>query len=319
MKKLTGFVIIFLLVAVLFLSIAVGYLLWKDAGSASGESIPSLTTSSVQTESSEVPESENSSESNAEAAESEAVESKTVETETAETEAEITGLRCSVQSGTLNIVEGEDFNISELNGSDYEAYTENGIYIVSGSTTHDNHIVITIPEDFQFETVELIVTGGALTAENINTQNLKTNCDQGVINYSGSVNVGAEVQQFQGKTVLNMDGKRTDYNYSLDLDLGHIGIDETQYAGPHQNQTILTMALKKQLMPAVQWGASASSFQKANGNERKGKTRAAEAALSLYLPDIYTSSNSASGFPLLSGKIPARNRPGSARYCISFP
>lgn len=229
MKKLTSYVIAFLLVAVIFLSIAVGYLLIKDSSSASDESTPSLTTSSVQTESSEVFENENSNESDA---------------ETIETKDEITGLRCSVQLGTLNIVEGEDFNVSELNGSNYEAYTENGIYIVNGSTTHDNHIVVTFPKDFQFETVELIVTGGALTAENINTQNLQTSCDKGAIDFSGSVNVDADVQQFQGKTVLNIDGKQTDYNYRLDLDLGHIGIGEQQYAGPHQSQSIDNSAEK---------------------------------------------------------------------------
>ena len=43
---------------------------------------------------------------------------------------------------------------------------------------------------------------------------------------------------FMKDTVSSMDGKRTDYHYSLDLDLGHIGIGGQQYAVPHQNQSI---------------------------------------------------------------------------------
>ncbi len=209
MKKFTNLIIVTLLIAVISLSIAVGYLFGK--------------TSSVSADSSEVPGSLNSSES---------------ETGATEPENEITDLRCSVQLGTLTITEGDDFHVSELNGSDYEAYTEDGAYIVNGSTTHDNHIVVTVPKDYPFETVELSVAGGALAAENIHTRNLYTNCDKGAIDCSGSVSAVAEVRQLQGKTVLNIDGRQTDYNYSLDLDLGHIGVGEEQYAGPRQHQNI---------------------------------------------------------------------------------
>ena len=229
MKKSKSFLILFSLTAAIFLSATGGCQFAKDADALSAGSISSQTTSPLQTESSEVSESGNSRESDA---------------ETAEPENEITGLRCSVQLGTLHIVEGEDFQVSEFNGSDYEAYVENGIYIVNGSTAHDNHMEVTIPKDFQFETVELTVAGGALTAENISTQNLQTSCDKGVIDYSGSVDGGAEVLQFQGKTVLNLNGIQTDYNYNLDLDLGHIGIGDEQYAGPHQNQSIDNSAEK---------------------------------------------------------------------------
>ena len=220
MKKLTNFVMGFLLIAVIVLSITAGYLLTKDNGGVSVDPALALTTFSAQNES-----------------------SNEFEDGSAEPENEITGLRCSVQLGALDIVEGEDFNVSELNGSDYEAYVENGTYIVKGSATHDNHIMVTIPKDFQFQNVELVVTGGALTAENIDTLNLHTNCDKGAINYSGSVNVDAEIQQLQGKTVLNINGKQTDY-YSLDINLGHIGIDEQQYAGIDQYQSIDNSAEK---------------------------------------------------------------------------
>lgn len=232
MKKFTNLIIVTLLIAVISLSIAVGYLFGK--------------TSSVSADSSEVPGSLNSSES---------------ETGATEPENEITELRCSVQLGTLTITEGDDFHVSELNGSDYEAYTEDGAYIVNGSTTHDNHIVVTVPKDYPFETVELSVAGGALAAENIHTRNLYTNCDKGAIDCSGSVSAVAEVRQLQGKTVLNIDGRQTDYNYSLDLDLGHIGVGEEQYAGPRQHQNIDNGA-EKTSMPAALWAASVYSFQK---------------------------------------------------------
>lgn len=229
MNKSTKFLIAILLIAVIFLSIAAGCFFLSRAGGQPAEPASSCTVSSAQTESAEGTGNGNSSKSGADAV---------------ELEGGVTGLRCSVQLGTLNIVEGEAFHVSAGNGSDYEAYIENGTYIVNGSRTYDNHIVVTVPKEFQFETVELVAAGGALTAENLNTQNLYTNCNRGTINYSGSASAGAEIQQLQGKTVLTMDGRQADYNYSLDLDLGHIGIGDQEYAGPHQDQSIDNSAEK---------------------------------------------------------------------------
>lgn len=227
MNKSTKFLIALLLIAVIFLSIAAGCFFLSHTGGQPAEPASSCAVSSAQTESAEGAGNGNSSEFGAD-----------------ELEGGITGLRCSVQLGTLNIVEGEAFHVSTGNESDYEAYIENGTYIVNGNRTYDNHIVVTVPKEFQFETVELVAAGGALTAENINTQNLYTNCDQGTINYSGSASAGAEIQQLQGKTVLTMNGRQTDYNYSLDLDLGYIGIGDQEYAGPHQDQSIDNSAEK---------------------------------------------------------------------------
>ena len=229
MRKSIGLVLVFLTAAVIVLSIAVSCLFIKDADNPPAEPASSSAPSSVQAEPSEVLEEENSVESGAGAA---------------EPDGEITGLRCAVELGTLSIVEGETFHVSELNGSDYAAYIENGIYIVNGTTTHENHVIVTIPENFEFETVELVVTGGALAAENISTQNLYTSCEKGAIDYSGSVAASADVQQFQGKTVLNLDGKPTDYNYNLNLALGHIGIGEQEYAGSHPHESIENEAEK---------------------------------------------------------------------------
>ena len=60
MKKLTCFIIGFLLVAVVVLSVAVGYLFTEENGELSVGPIPSPATSSAQTEPSEVLENEGS-------------------------------------------------------------------------------------------------------------------------------------------------------------------------------------------------------------------------------------------------------------------
>lgn len=219
MKKLMSLIITVLVVAVIGLSVAV-FSLYQKSNTVQ----TSTSTASTQLENNET---EISSES-----------------ENTDTESEVTGLQCSVQLGALEIVEGDEFSISELNNSDYEAYIENNTYIVVGSKTHDNHIVVTVPKDYQFQSVTLTVTGGALSAQGIETQALYTNCDKGSINFSGSINGNAQIQHQQGKTILNINANQSDFNYELDYDLGHIGIGAKQYAGASGKETINNGASK---------------------------------------------------------------------------
>ncbi len=74
------------------------------------------------------------------------------ESENTDTESKVTSLQCSIQLGALEIVESDEFSISKLNNSDY-AYIENNTYIVVSNKTHDNHIVVTVPKNYQFQSV----------------------------------------------------------------------------------------------------------------------------------------------------------------------
>ena len=212
MKKTTNFLTLFLLLAVIVLAAAVGYLLWKD----SQDTGTALSVSVSQSAQGELDETE----------------------EQPPAEEEITGLHCSIQLGSLEVTAGEDFGVSELNGSGYEAYIEDGIYVVNGSMTRENHIVVTVPADFLFQTVALTVNGGVLNVQNIHTQTLLTNCDKGGLHFSGSVEGDAEIQHLHGETALTLQGTQTDFNYELDYELGHIGVGKKQYARANGGESV---------------------------------------------------------------------------------
>ena len=224
MKKLTGFVLLFLLLIVIGLSVAVVNLYQNP------RMMNETDTSSLPSSSASVVHEENSGRDASSKNES--------HSENGQEESEVVSLQCSVQLGVLNIVEGDEFHVSESNGSDYEMYIEDGVYIIKGSATRENHIVVTVPEDFLFQSVELTVTGGALTAQDIHAQTLLTNCDKGTLHFSGLVDGDIQAQHLQGKTILNMEGKESDFNYQLDYSLGHIGIGTQQYAGADGSQSI---------------------------------------------------------------------------------
>lgn len=150
----------------------------------------------------------------------------------------IIGLQCSVTHGALEIIPGKEFQVSDSTNGQFEASVKDGIYVVTGSNTMDNHITVTVPENFVFQNVSLSANGGALNAQGLQTGNLQTSCDGGSINFTGSISKDASVEHLLGKTVLQLTGKPTDYNYALSYSMGHIGIGDQQYAGTNGSQSI---------------------------------------------------------------------------------
>lgn len=153
-------------------------------------------------------------------------------------EQEITGLRCAVSRGSLSVVAGEEFRVTDQNGSDFEAAVEGGVYTVTGSAAADNHLTVTVPADITFEQVSLTATGGAVSARDIRTESLSTRCDAGAIEFAGEVLGDASVDHSLGKTALELTGSESDYNYELEYSMGHIGIGARQYAGAGGSQSI---------------------------------------------------------------------------------
>lgn len=225
MKKWTGILIVFLLVIVAVLAAAV-WQLYQKLGAASISEIPTFSVSAA-------PAGQSAADG------PQPLPSPTQTSSGAANSGDtITDLNCSVSLGALEIVEGTGFGVSEQSGSGYEAYVDGSTYVVSGSTTSDGHIVVTVPDDFRFQTVTLTVNGGALSAEDVDTQTLITHCDKGSLHFSGGVADSAQVEHLYGETLLTLDGKSLDYNYALSYDLGHIGIGERQYAGRSGSESI---------------------------------------------------------------------------------
>lgn len=151
---------------------------------------------------------------------------------------QITGLRCSISLGKMNIVTGDALNASDSGGNDFDVVIEEGVYIVSGSKTVDNDITVTVPRELVLETVELTVQGGALTAEGLSTKGLNTDCDGGALTFSGRLMGDGTVSQKWGETTLHLSGTETDYNYDLSYDRGHIGLGQQQFAGLSGSKSI---------------------------------------------------------------------------------
>lgn len=147
-------------------------------------------------------------------------------------------LECSVQLGALRIIRGENFGILEGDAGDCEAYLEDGVYTVSVSTTRETPVVVTVPEGVSFEQATLTASGGSLTAEDLDVEELYTTCERGALQFSGRVEGNAEVEHLQGETVLQLSGDLSEFNYELSYELGHIEVGKQSYAGARGSQSI---------------------------------------------------------------------------------
>ena len=147
-------------------------------------------------------------------------------------------LRCSVQLGALKIVAGEKFGVLEGNADDCQTALEDGVYTISSNTTHSEPIVVSVPEDIRLERAVFTVSGGTLTVENLDVQDLEATCEQGALQFSGRVEGNAEVEHLQGETALQLEGSPSDFNYEISYELGHVQIGEQSYAGAKGSQSI---------------------------------------------------------------------------------
>lgn len=223
MSKINNILIAFLLVAVVILGGAVAVLYQRDSAGTE-TSAEETNQSGAAAAGSESGDEAQSAAENGNASSGEAELGKE--------------LRCSVQLGALKIVAGEKFGVLEGNADDCQTALEDGVYTISSNTTHSEPIVVSVPEGIRLERAVFTVSGGTLTVENLDVQDLEATCEQGALQFSGRVEGNAEVEHLQGETALQLEGSPSDFNYEISYELGHVQIGEQSYAGAKGSQSI---------------------------------------------------------------------------------
>lgn len=214
MEKFRNVLTVFLLIAVVLLGAAVFRLYQRDDSpsvSASDPSAPSVTDAGTDTDESKAP---------------------------AQEEATTAELRCTVELGALKVIRGEAFGISEGSTSDCETSLEDGVYTVSVSAAHGAPVVVTVPEDVYFTTSDLTVSGGNLTVEDLDVEDLSATCEQGSLQFSGRVDGDVEVEHLQGETALQLEGSASDFNHEISYEMGHVQVGAQSYSGAKGSQSV---------------------------------------------------------------------------------
>lgn len=214
MEKFRNVLTVILLIAVVLLGAAVFRLYQRDESpsvSASAPSAPSVSDAGTDTGESKAPVQEAAA--------------------TAE-------LRCTVELGALKVIRGEAFGISEGSTSDCETSLENGVYTVSVSAAHGAPVVVTVPEDVYFTSSDLTVSGGNLTVEDLDVEDLSATCAQGSLQFSGRVDGDVEVEHLQGETALQLAGSPSDFNHEISYEMGHVQVGAQSYSGAKGSQSV---------------------------------------------------------------------------------
>lgn len=213
-------------------------------------------------------------------------------------EGAVDSLDLEVAYGTVNLVTGDEFQISVYNMDEDEVknYVKDGTWYIrqkddndyainifginlslfSFGVNQDLHvdttprIVITIPEDFSAEDMDIKLSAGTLTAEQlvssklsvevsagsmeveklvvsdsgtlecgagelivheIEGKDIKVNCGLGSIKLSGVLVGENSVECGIGSVILDLNGEEEDYDYSVDCGIGNVIINNRSYGG----------------------------------------------------------------------------------------
>lgn len=184
-----------------------------------------------------------------------------------QTYTDVTELSFDVSAGEVNIVSGTEFSIEAQNvpKEGFSSSVEDGVWIIkeqwpgsvrwftwNGWPFQDEAplITITLPEDFiaekaefslaagkadieqlQAKSASLTVSAGQLTAEGLALQDAQIHCGAGQITLSGSITGGSKAECGAGQITLDLTGKEKDYNYTVNVGVGEVKINESSYHG----------------------------------------------------------------------------------------
>lgn len=206
---------------------------------------------------------------------------------------DVKSLLLDISYGTVEIKKGDSFNIHADNiGSDeYYSTIEDGVWKIGDNRENSNNeisvfgikisdsavhpfnvanIELTIPEDFVFENLDIILNAGTIKAErlaaenadidvgagslhmeelsaenkssysidtgelaieNLTAHNANINCGVGNVNASGIITGDSMVTCGIGNVSLDIEGNENDYNYNIDCGIGTVIINSNSYSG----------------------------------------------------------------------------------------
>ena len=149
----------------------------------------------------------------------------------------VTALNCSMSKGAMNITYGSEFSVRDAKGSDVSGKIVGDTYVVEGSKVSENAVTVTVPSGLVLTSLTLEVSGGALESSGLVCEELHTNCTAGALHFNGTVNGDCDFQQSAGKTIINLNAKESDFNYTISYSMGHINYAGHQYLGLNGSDT----------------------------------------------------------------------------------
>ena len=176
----------------------------------------------------------------------------------------------SVQAGAIRVITeadrdsveirdiSEHMDVSkELDGDSLELdfRKKRGIdHLISDEKIHG---IVVLPENCEFQEIELEVDGGAVIVDEVIARKLKLEveagtaqvikgssdmlqieCAAGAVEYQGQVKELLDVETDAGAVKLHLEGRKEDYNYELNSSAGGIELDGETFGGLNQKKIL---------------------------------------------------------------------------------
>lgn len=181
-------------------------------------------------------------------------------------------LDINLNFGELIIKEGDEFEVvaSNIIKNRFRSELDNGTLFIEGNKRQQDFfsslltrivdgsiffkttpkIIVYIPNEINFNEVNLVIGAGATEIDKINTKKLNVkvgtgslminnlysknsiiNCGVGNVTINGIMLGNNEVECGIGSVIINVDGKKENYNYTYSVGIGSVTINEKTYSG----------------------------------------------------------------------------------------
>ena len=155
-----------------------------------------------------------------------------------EVEEAIGSLDVELSAGKLEIYydEVEKIQVDQVETPNFQCYVKNGTLHVEGGQrlgTNNNvaSIVIRIPRNYSFEEFELEVGAGEATVDSVIADEASISVGAGKASITNLDAKDIDAEAGAGELYIEMVGKKEDYSYNLECDVGTIRIGDESYTG----------------------------------------------------------------------------------------
>ena len=166
----------------------------------------------------------------------------------------VTGLKVSASHARVKVVENPQLNnqtaiyVREKKNSGVRHKTEGGELEIDyySEINKQSYVegIVEIPAGYTFRLAELDAEAGTIEAERINAEELELSADAGCIRAAGDASKRLKAEADAATVEFTSDGKKEDFNYEIEENVGTVQIGGESYTGMFVEKTIDNKAAK---------------------------------------------------------------------------
>lgn len=146
---------------------------------------------------------------------------------------DVRNLKLEVGEAEVEVLQDDSAeDIAVRTDGDYDIYMKDDVLVIKTRNKADNHtLLLEIPEDMFFDSVEIEAGACAMDIEYLETKKLDVELGAGEIIINQLYVQTCELSVGVGNAEIYLDGSKEDYNYEIECAVGNVDIGNESFGG----------------------------------------------------------------------------------------